>query len=200
VLAVSELITIDELQRFMDESGYGRRRSGENIDRANTGDPMLPACVTFDDALAYCAYLERQTGAPVRLLTYTEHRAIRPNPSDMLGRTASDEEVREWHAKLREMRFPGAVQFDPAALHANGKLKWVEDYPPGATWREPLPWVMYQGLRFIDAWDAAEWTTSRDHNAAVTINWDGDLPNTSWGAYKQLKTCFRVVMDVALDA
>lgn len=194
MLAVSELVTITEFRRFSEASGYSNRRSGENIERANADDdPTLPVCATFDDALAYCAHLERQIGAPVRLLTYTEHRRIRPNPYANLERRMSSEEI-------RNLKFPTAVAFDPAALNQDGGLKWVDAYPPAAKWCDPLPWTTHEGLRFIDAWDAAEWTTSRDHNAAVTINWDGDLPNTSWGAYKMLKTCFRVVVDVAPDA
>lgn len=195
VLAVSDLVTIAEFRRFMKASGYEARRKGENIDRANEADdPSLPVCVTFDDALAYCAHLERQVRTPVRLLTYTEHRLIRPNPYDAPTWKYLPPERRQ------KLSFPSAVAFDPAALGPDGRLKWVDDYPPSATWREPLPWATHNGLRFIDAWNAAEWATAHDSNAALTITWDGNLPRTSWGAYKMLKTCFRVVVDVGPDA
>lgn len=38
-----------------------------------------PVCVNWFDAVAYCKYLERRTGLPVRLLTIEEWQAIAPS-------------------------------------------------------------------------------------------------------------------------
>ena len=60
--------------------------------------------------------------------------------------------------------------------------------------RCPIPWAEYEGIAFIDAWDAYEWCEER--GVVSGRFWEGDIGHTSWGAYKNVKVTSRVVLDV----
>ena len=83
---------------------------------------------------------------------------------------------------------------EPTGLSTSSRKRWIEDFPPLANWKEELPWCEHGGLRFIDAWDAYEWCQEQGWISGRF--WEGPIGPTSWGAYKNVKTTFRVVLDL----
>ncbi len=225
-LLVSELVDVGTYRRMLVETGYLQRRAAQSEpwDRANEGMPdNAPVGATWADAQAFCAWKERQLGVAVRLASKDELRAIRPffseryaslsgvdfwwenyPPRPIMERDADGTERRRdlpSAVAWSEPRFvepgPDVPEFPPSSGWGGTSRKvWIKDFPPRAPWRADLPWVEYAGLRFIDAWDAYEWCQEVEW-----INgrfWEGCIGATSWGAYKNVKVGFRLVLDVGV--
>ena len=82
----------------------------------------------------------------------------------------------------------------PSGWGSKSRKRWIVDFPPRATWREDLPWAEHSGLRFIDAWDAYEWC--QEVGWIHGRFWDGPIGLMSWGAYKNVKVTFRLVLEL----
>lgn len=96
---------------------------------------------------------------------------------------------------VAEFPHPSGVDVSSSKAVNGGVRKiWIKDFPPSAAWKDQIPWAEYQGLTFIDAWDAYEWCQETGHISGRF--WEGDIGSTSWGAYKNIKVSFRVVMDI----
>jgi hypothetical protein len=61
-------------------------------------------------------------------------------------------------------------------------------------WKSPIPLVQHGGLEFIDAWDACEWCQEKGWVSGRF--WEGQAGANSWGAYKNMKITFRLVIDL----
>ena len=57
-----------------------------------------------------------------------------------------------------------------------------------------MNWKESGEFRYIDAWDVAEWVGSFPGKCANRY-WQGPIGGHTWGAYKNLVTTFRVVID-----
>jgi hypothetical protein len=221
-LAVSELVTVGEFRRMLVETGYLDRRILDNHpwEPANDGVPdHQPVGGSWSDAQAFCAWKERQLGVAVRLLRRTELRTLRPFHSDHYGFLSQRDFPWENYpprpiaqpadaGNMPRRDVPSAVSWSeprfleprpdqpefppPTGWGGKSRKRWITDFPPRAAWRQPLPWSTYQKLRFIDAWDAYEWC----HETGFVSGrfWEGPLGG--WGAYKNAKVTFRVVLDL----
>jgi hypothetical protein len=87
-LMVSDLISIAEFQKFFeaewqtlrDEKAAFAERNWSSLPSMNALDPAnLPVCLNWYDAIAYCKYLEKEEGLPVRMLSIEEWQAIAPS-------------------------------------------------------------------------------------------------------------------------
>lgn len=221
-VAVSDLVDVGSFRRMLIETGYADRRHEESepLERANehaSGD--IPVGATWVDAQAFCAWKERQIGVSLRLPRRDELRALRPaysrhyetlanldfpwehypprplvDPDDQTG-------VKEVPSAVvwSEPRFlePGLdlPEFPQSGgWSSTSRKRWTVDFPPRGTWKSRLPWAEHSGISFIDAWDAYEWCQERGW-----INgrfWEGEISPLSWGAYKNVKVTFRVVLDL----
>ncbi|MCB9746565.1 MAG: SUMF1/EgtB/PvdO family nonheme iron enzyme [Alphaproteobacteria bacterium] len=213
-LAISPLVDVTSFRRMCRETGYLARRpqSNEPWERANEGvDPSLPVGVSWPDAQAWCAWRERQLGAALRLPTLAELRALRPFYSAHYERLSIGDFPWEnrpprplgggrWEDLGSAPSVPTAVAWSEPRFHPpkagqeelpTGK-RMISDFPPRAGWRAPLPWAEHRGLRFIDAWDAYEWC--QEKNQVSGRFWEGPLG--AWGAYKNAKVTFRVVLEL----
>lgn len=221
-VAMSELITVGSFRRMLIETGYAERRSDnqEPWERANDGEPDdSPAGATWVDSQAFCAWFERQLGVALRLPTRGELRSLRSAyshhydslakrgfpweeyPPRPLATDQREEEGREVPSAViwSEPRFiepsVDVPELPPqSGVTSKSRKRWIDDFPPRATWKNPLPWAQYQGLTFIDAWDAYEWCQEWEWISGRF--WEGQIGSTSWGAYKNAKVSFRVVMDL----
>ena len=216
-VAVSTLVTVSEFRQMLMETGYEERRFSfqEPWDRGNAEDlESAPVCASWMDAQAYCAWRERQLGISLRLPTREELRAIRPAHSQHYESMAFKDFPWEHFPPRQtqpngvevassvswsEPRFVASTPSMPEFPDLNGlalhsRRKWVKDFPPQASWRDPIPWAEYKGLAFIDAWDAYEWCQER--GIVSGRFWEGEIGAGSWGAYKNMKICFRVVLDL----
>ncbi|MFH1466557.1 MAG: hypothetical protein ABIO70_19385 [Pseudomonadota bacterium] len=224
LLAVSDLVDVETYRRMLIETGYLDRRapSNEPWDRANESVlDTAPVGVNWADAQAFCAWKERQIGVVVRLPRKDELRGIRPFYSERYAKLAGFDFLWENYpprpiiepvpgGSERRFELPSAVAWSesrhlepgpdlpefPSASgwSAKSRKRWSEDFPPRAPWREDLPWGEHAGLHFIDAWDAYEWCQEPGW-----INgrfWEGLIGVTSWGAYKNVKVAFRLVLDL----
>ncbi|MEG0043203.1 MAG: SUMF1/EgtB/PvdO family nonheme iron enzyme [Massilia sp.] len=150
-LMVSELITIDEFWNFY-EDGWADRRGAKAARTARDWPPLdemngrdardRPVCVTWYDAVAYCAWLERITGLPVRMLTTTEWQDIAPARATVtaLG--------------------PAAQTFAVAAEDPDGNLLLAPTYNQHYFTRfaPDLCWVQNRaGLPFLSSLSFGEW-------------------------------------------
>lgn|GEM_PF-5028891 len=210
-LLLSSMVTVGEFRRFAKETNYTERRKGDSWAAANGGEEdSAPVGATFLDSLAFCAWKERTLGSAVRLFTVDEHRALRPFTDDHYRHMAGGDFPWENYPPRMGLE-PSVVWSEPRFLDpgpdrpefpdANGisqssRKRWIsaENWPPRATWRKPLPWVEYSGLRMVDAWDAYEWCM--DGRVAGRY-WDGGIGTESWGAYKNSKVGFRLVIEAA---
>lgn len=210
-LLVSPLVTVAEFRRMLDETGYLARRDGDAWERANDGEAEdAPVGASWRDAQAYCAWMERRLRVSVRLLGFEEHRAIRPLASrHHEGLAQQDFPWEEWPpreiggltpataVRWSEPRFEearGGVAEFPGddGVGTGGRKRWISDFPPFARWVPEIPWARYQGLAFIDAWDAFEWC--QEPGWISGRYWEGPIAADCWGAYKDLKVGFRVVL------
>lgn len=221
-LAVSELIDLASFRRMLVETGYLERRddSSEPWERANEGEPdTVPVGASWADAQAFCAWKERQLGVDLRLPTKDELRALHPIHAGRFQGMAGTQfrwehyppfpledadgavQRRDVPSALvwSEPRFlepgPGVDEFPATSGYIEtSRKRWITDFPPRATWRDDLPTAKYSGLRFIDAWDAYEWC--QEMGWIHGRFWDGLIGSTSWGAYKNVKVTFRLVLDL----
>ena len=223
-LAVSELVDLGAFRRMLVETGYLDRRSDSNEpwERANEGvSDAAPAGASWVDAQAFCAWKERQIGVALRLPTKSELRAIHPFYSqhyagmagaDFLWENYPPRPIVEATSDNTQQRrdIPSAVTWSeprffepgpdlpefphPSGVGGTPRKRWITDFPPRASWCEDMPWATYSGLSFIDAWDAYEWC----HEVAWIHGrfWEGQIGLTSWGAYKNVKVTFRLVLDL----
>lgn len=182
-----------------------------------------PVGASWNDAQAFCAWKERQLGFQLRLPTAAELRALRPFYSEHYEQLAiHDFPWERWPPRpLRgngpggdddgRVPVPSAVRWseprfhdpgpdrpefpDPSGLGSSadpdGRRRWIEDFPPRATWTDSA-WAEHAGLRFIDAWDAYEW--AQEQGFISGRFWEGPLGPKSWGAYKNAKVGFRLVV------
>jgi hypothetical protein len=222
MVAVSEMISVDAFRSMLVESGYGERRSdrGESWKRANEGaSDEMPVGASWVDAQAFCAWKEREIGVMLRLPTRDELRVLRPVFSSHYERLAGSdfpwehypprpiagtdglEQRREVPSAVAwsEPRFLAPRQDLPEFPEDSGwsntsRKRWIVDFPPHAAWTSSMPLVEHYGLDFIDAWDAYEWCQERGWVSGRF--WEGPIGANSWGAYKNLKTTFRLVMDL----
>lgn len=99
-LYVSQLVTIAEFQRFLTTSGYLGRRYEEpfetDLSVANEDGPGMPAAATWLDAMAYAAWLERESGRPLRLLRIEEFQELAPRPPP---------DLKGWQSGLEDQSF-----------------------------------------------------------------------------------------------
>lgn len=224
-IAVSKMVTAGEFRRMLAETGYGQRRfnSNEPWDRANDGVPDdLSVGASWNDAQAFCAWSERQHGVTLRLPTRVELRLIRPAFSAHYERLAKqdfpweDYPPRPLTLATTEQRLdvPSSVAWseprfmeptpdlpefpENRGLSSKTRKRWISDFPPSAGWVNPMPLAKYMNLDFIDAWDVYEWCQERGW-----VNgrfWEGTIGASGWGAYKNFKTTFRLVIDLEGDA
>lgn len=219
---VSDLVTVGEFRRMLDDTGYLERRAehADPWERANDGDALsAPVGVTWSDAQAFCAWKERELKVVVRLLRLREHRALRPffskhyealarldfpwesfPPRPLVDASTPDEPVPvpsavEWSEPRFLSAGPDRPEFpDASGVSTWSRKRWIVEFPPRASWSSSLPWREHAGLRFIDAWDAYEWCQEDAWMAGRF--WEGPIGSASWGAYKNVKIGFRLVLDV----
>lgn len=205
---VSEMVTRGQFERAAHAANYWGRRRGEGWKAANPGNVDEPAGVTWLDALAYCAWTERPLGLRLRLLTREEHRALRPFTGPHYENMSGSDFP--WEKLPPRVQLASAVRWSEERFvpetpelrvergdggwSRTSRKRWIdaERWPPTATWVDPLPWANHGGLRFIDAWDAYEWT---DEGWISGLYWEGYLGSQSWGEYKNVKVGFRLVVD-----
>jgi hypothetical protein len=201
-----------------------RAPGSEDWHRANEPaevPPEAPVGATWHDAQAFCAWKERPLGLQLRLPTLAELRALRPfhsqhyerlsehdfpwenwppRPLQGLDPNVGDDQVRVpvpsaviWSEPRFHDPGPGRSELpDPDGwTTSGGRKRWIEDFPPRAAWRHDA-WAEHSGLRFIDAWDAYEWVQEQGHISGRF--WEGGIGVNSWGAYKNVKVGFRVVI------
>jgi len=150
-LMVSDLITIDEFWNFY-EAEWADRRDAKAERTAHSWPPLTemngrderdrPVCVTWYDAVAYCKYLERRTGLPVRLLTTQEWQTIAPERAEVEALGASARRA--------------AVE----ALTPDGKVLEPPTYLPHyfTRFKPDLCWVRNnEGLSFLSSLTFGEW-------------------------------------------
>lgn len=221
-IGVSEMITIREFRQMLVETGYGQRRADGNEpwERANDDVPdVLPVGGSWSDAQAFCAWSERQHGIAMRLPTREELRLIRPAFSAHYERLANSDfpwedcpprPIRLATTTEQRLDVPSGVSWSeprymssgadlPEFPENNGLLlksrkRWITDFPPSAGWAVPMPLTKYMNLDFIDAWDVYEWC--QDKGWISGRFWEGAIGASTWGAYKNVKTTFRLVIDL----
>ncbi len=223
-VAVSDLVDLNTFRRMLTETGYLERRdpNSESWERANEAvPPHAPVGATWADAQAFCAWKERQLGVAVRLPRKDELRAMRPFHSERYAQMAGvDFPWESWPPRPIVEQLPGggesrsplpsAVAWsEPRFLEPTAALpefppdrgwgskprkRWIADFPPAAPWRDELPWAEHAGLKFIDAWDAYEWCQEPEQISGRY--WEGAIGRDSWGAYKNVKVAFRLVLEL----
>jgi hypothetical protein len=221
-VALSEMIRVGSFRQMLLETGYGERRHDcdEKWDRANGGAyDEAPVGASWVDAQAFCAWTERQIGVALRLPTRKELRLLRPAFSAHYERLAdrdfpwehfpprpiADHNTLEpvgevpsavaWSEPRFDEPRAGSPRFPSASgLTNTSRKRWIRDFPPSATWRSPMPLVEHNGLNFIDAWDAYEWCQERGWISGRF--WEGSIGSNSWGACKNVKVTFRLVLDL----
>jgi hypothetical protein len=184
-LQVSELITAEHFLDFLHEENWLEKRA-DRADKANKRldsidgqllDTDLPAGVTYYDAIAYCGWLERHIGVPVRLLSAFEWASILPdqlkqrhiarlnNVSPSLGRVGMNSKLlREQRQAKRGKRPTNRV----VGCEYMGELMDHEGLPgldeatykavPVRFVRENVSWVKNKsGLPFLDGRGFGEW-------------------------------------------
>lgn len=201
VLLVSQLVSIEQMQQMMRASGYAERRVERQSqvredevwfdgdfnklwEPGNSDDsPHLPAAVTWYDAQAYCAWMERQYGCQVRLPTASEYHVWFPNSDGKqallehsVSRAPSGVE-RVWSVGESEKALTGEPE----------RLRYVPD----------LQWVSAEsGLKAVQAYNVFEWVLNNPQLVLNPYTNTSCAPHT-WGAYKAMKVCFRVVIELA---
>lgn len=223
-IAMSNLIELGTFQEMLIDTGYLVRRpdGNEPWERANEGEPVAaPVGASWADAHAFCAWKERQLGVALRLPEKDELRAIHPFYSERYARMANADflwenypprpiEERIDASTSHRQDIPSALTWseprflepgpelpefpDRNGLSIKTRKRWISDFPPRAKWRADLPCAKYSGLRFIDAWDGYEWC--REPGWIHGRFWEGQIGPSTWGAYKNVKVTFRLVLDL----
>lgn len=169
-LMVSDLISIADFQEFLNAewdsvreqkiASIKRRwpsvRDWPSLPLMNAGDPAnLPVCLTWYDAIAYCKYLEKKEGLPVRLLTIDEWQAIAPSREtiEALGPIARA------HA-VEAVDFEGKVLVPPTY-----GIEYITRF------KNDLCWVRNdEGLEFLSSLTFGEWLG----------DYRGEAPDNVW--------------------
>lgn len=227
-LAIGPLVTADDLTRTCARSDYWKRRGdgAEPLDKGNPFDSLeMPAAATWYDAQAFIAAKGAELGHHMRLMTLEEHREIRPFYNEHYkSLSRMDFPWENWPPRpLRKAGEPGgrvdvpaAVQWseerfiapsedvpefaNPTGVGGTPRKVWHDVFPPSASWRTPLVWTKYSDLGFLDAWDAYEWVGNSRSSANIAGRfWEGPIGLNSWGAYKNCKVGFRLVIDLNDD-
>jgi hypothetical protein len=220
LISVGEFRAMLDDEGYLDR----RDADSEDWHRANgEAAASDPVGASWNDAQAFCAWKERHLGVQLRLPTAAELRAVRPFHSEHYaqlamhdfpwerwpprplgghgdggqddGRIAVPSAVRWSEPRFHEPG-PDRPEFpDPSgwtsSAHPDGRKRWIEDFPPRATWTDTA-WAEHAGLRFIDAWDAYEW--AQEQGFISGRFWEGHIGPQSWGAYKNAKVGFRLVV------
>ena len=221
-VAMSNLIDVGSFRRMLIETGYADRRAEnrEPSERANEGaSDDTPIGASWVDAQAYCAWRERQLGVALRLPTREELRTLRPAYSphyesmanrDFPWEVSPPRPLAGLDGQMDGCEVPSAIVWseprflepgpgvpaypEPSGITSHSRQRWIKDFPPRAAWKNPLPLTQYGGLTFIDAWDAYEWC--QEWGWISGRFWEGQIGADSWGAYKNSKVSFRVVLDL----
>lgn len=163
-LMVSDLISIAEFQDFLDsewkalrdEKAALSKRSWPSLPSMNVLDSAnLPVCLTWYDAIAYCKYLEKKEGLPVRLLMIDEWQAIAPS--------------RETIAALGPIARAHVVE----AVDLDGNVLAPPTYGIEyiTRFKNDMCWVRNdQGLEFLSSLTFGEWLG----------DYQGEAPNNVW--------------------
>ncbi|QUM79209.1 hypothetical protein HWV01_02145 [Moritella sp. 5] len=193
-LMVSQLITIDDLNRFaISRADYMEYRIGDNLDSVNNeDDSTLPVSVTWFDVLAYLNWFEANTEIPARLLTVNEYELIRAEEkiSKTQKNTASD---------LKFVDRDGKVFPEHPAYMAEGEFQAL-DLKFGNIDKH----INSFGLEFMQSNYFAEWlmegTSIRSGNLKSFYNNDHIIrccpPKSNTGKYKGIKTGFRICYEL----
>lgn len=220
-LWVSELVTCADFEAFVEETGYFDRLEQEaQLDKftqnpkpfyeaANwSGSADEPVGITYHWASAYCRWFEERHGVPARLMLLRDHRVIRP--------FARGPENSPHYERLKDMDFPwehrpprygleAGVQWSTPRFSEPGEddrvsssgwgsssLKiWIDSWPPRARLAPELPRTIYRGISYLDAWDVYEWC---DEGLVAGRYWEGPMGLHTWGAYKNCRIHFRMVI------
>ncbi|HBH7896613.1 TPA: hypothetical protein KDX51_001467 [Vibrio parahaemolyticus] len=192
-MMVSELITISDLIYFLEENAeYSKNRQGDSLAPVNSeSDVTLPASCTFFDVLAYINWLEKQTGVPLRILSYSEYKSLRgANWSEPKRGQDSDMTFISTTGEKYDSHPPYMAQNDFDNLHLR--------FP------KPLRTFEENGLRFIDSNFFCEWLLEgvQIRSASLTSFYMDDYvlrargPQDSTGKYKGMKTGFRLCYEL----
>ncbi|MGF1688418.1 hypothetical protein L4C36_17290 [Photobacterium japonica] len=192
-MMISELITISDLINFLEQnSDYRESRQGDLLAPVNSErDVTLPASCTFFDVLSYVNWLEKQTGVPIRLLTYSEYKALRgENWSQVKRGQHSDMTFVNSQGEKYASHPPYMSENDFDNLHLHFPL--------------PLSSFKVNGLRFIDSDYFCEWLFEgvQIRTASLTSFYMDDYvlracgPKDSTGKYKGIKTGFRLCYEL----
>jgi hypothetical protein len=218
LLLVSDPIRIDEFRRFLDETGWLRHRrrfqEDENpLEPANLDPEHLPVTVTYYDALAYTAWVERKRKLPVRLPTIAEYRELHParkkQPDDEDGLDPRSNRFRHGHVHWLVPTAKGMVTLPP---------EHSRPYLPSAQWQQVearfapgLPKAIVRGIQFYLSPSFGEWlhenhAQTKNGSAAAVSTYDLSpihglpgsplerdfMPARSWGKYRHCKIGFRL--------
>ena len=222
VVAVSEMISVGAFRSMLRDSGYDERQRerSEPWSRANEDvSNEMPVGASWFDAQAFCAWKEKELGVMLRLPTRDELRTLRPAFSPHYERLAMLDFPWEHYPPrpildatrvMQEHEVPSAVAWSEPRFLGHGKdvpefpedsglsltsrKLWITDFPPRAPWKSSIPIAQYYGLTFIDAWDTCEWCQEKGWVSGRF--WEGAVGASSWGGYKNMKTTFRLVMDI----
>lgn len=192
-MMVSELITISDLIYFLEENTeYSKNRQGDSLAPVNSeSDIALPVSCTFYDVLAYINWLEKQTGVPLRLLSYSEYKSLRgKNWSQAKLDQDSDMKFISTSGEPYRSHPPYMAQNDFDNLHLR--------FP------KPLHNIEENGLQFIDSNFFCEWLLEgvQIRSASLTSFYMDDYvlrargPQDSTGKYKGMKTGFRLCYEL----
>lgn len=202
-LFISELITIEQYEAFLKDSGYETRRNCEfQFSETNGLDSKeKPFCGNWYDALAYVAWFEKKHNKPVRLLSIGEYLTVHPGANPMVNPILdrmSKQGILDFYDKNGEISprpstVLDKVQYDPESL----QIKFTDE----------LNWEKGKGeLKFLTADNFGEWLFEHAGNGAAAINtWDLSavrgrgtpverdyFPADSLGVYKSCKIGFRL--------
>jgi len=121
--------------------------------------------------------MERQLGGQVRLPTVDEFRAWFPI---LLDEDVSEDDDVE-HIGVERLEEWSGVKGSPERIRFKADLKWT---------------TSPQGISAISAWDVAEWVQNNNTVVVHPEGLFGCAPYT-WGAYKRVKTVFRLVIEAS---
>lgn len=192
-MMVSELITIGDLIYFLEQNTeYCKYRQGDSLAPVNSeSDITLPVSCTFFDTLAYIHWLEKQTGVPIRLLSYSEYKVLRGNNWSQAKRNQdSDMTFIRPSGEPYNSHPPYMADTDFDNLHLR--------FP------KPLRNIENSGLQFIDSDFFCEWLLegAQIRSTSLTSFYMNKYvlrargPQESTGKYKGMKTGFRLCYEL----
>ncbi len=183
-LMVSPLITIDQFNSFLEETGWGRTRLEKahkarieierdlnSVNYEDAGD--LPVSVTWLDAVAYCHDYQKRHGLPVRLLEPEEWMQIAPPPVNITKVNLSSNIPPKKSGWLPHD--PIYEQVGWVVVGGDGKLGGNSSHcymPEGVLSFGPkLHWTSNsEGLPFLSAAGFVEWLSGYQNGAVPYVN------------------------------